>query len=43
MLKNDYSHVFVYKGNKEEIVGVIKVKEFGLKYLKSKQKVKKAE
>ncbi len=26
ILKKDYSHVLVYRGSKDEIVGVIKVK-----------------
>ncbi len=43
MLKNDYSHVVVYKGSKDTIVGVIKVKEFSLKYLRSKDKKLKVE
>ncbi len=43
MLKNDYSHVLVYKGTKDTIVGIIKVKEFAFKYLRSADKNLKAE
>lgn len=42
MLKNDYSHVIIYRENKDTIVGIIKVKEFALHYLKSKGKKLKA-
>lgn len=42
MLKNDYSHVVVYRENKDTIVGIIKVKEFALHYLKSKGRKLKA-
>ena len=38
MMKKDYSHVLVYRGSKDEIVGVIKVKELAIKYLRSENK-----
>ena len=43
MVKNDYSHVIVYREKKDNIVGIIKVKEFALHYLKSNGKKMKAE
>lgn len=43
MLKHDYSYVVVYRENKDNIVGIIKVKEFALHYLKSKGRKIKAE
>jgi CBS domain containing-hemolysin-like protein len=42
MVKKDYSHVLVYKSSKDEIVGVIKVKEFAVKYLRCENKNIKA-
>ena len=43
MMKKDYSHVLVYRGNKDEIVGVIKVKELAIKYLRCENKNIKVE
>lgn len=42
-MKKDYSHVLVYKSSKDEIVGVIKVKELAVKYLRCENKNMKAE
>ena len=35
IIEKDYSYVLVYKEKRGNITGVIKVKEFALKYLKS--------
>lgn len=35
MIENDFSYVLVYKENRDNIIGTIKVKEFAIKYLKT--------
>lgn len=36
--KKDYSYILVYKEKRSNVVGVLKTKEFAIKYLKSQKK-----
>ena len=38
IIEREYSYVLVYKENRSNIIGTIKVKEFAIKYLKSSKK-----
>lgn len=35
---NDYSYILIYKERRNKVTGVIKVKEFALKYLKESKR-----